>query len=56
MGVCRRHTLLLDSEGGCWSCGSDEWYQLGHGESWKVVKEREIAFVRGTATYLKTSQ
>jgi alpha-tubulin suppressor-like RCC1 family protein len=45
--VIRKHTLLLDSEGVCWSCGSDEWYQLGHGESWKVVKERDIAFVTG---------
>jgi len=37
------HTLLLDEEGGAWSCGADPWYQLAQGETWKVTKDRPDA-------------
>ncbi len=37
------HTLLLDEEGGAWSCGADTWYQLCQGETWKVTKDRANA-------------
>lgn len=37
------HTLLLDDAGGAWSCGSDFWWQLGLGETWKVTKDRPEA-------------
>jgi len=37
------HTLLLDEEGGAWSCGADPWYQLAQGETWKVTKDRPEA-------------
>ena len=37
------HTLLLDEDGGAWSCGADAWYQLAQGETWKVTKDRPEA-------------
>jgi hypothetical protein len=43
----RAHTLLLDGKGGAYACGSDFWYQLGLGETWKVTKERPEAFFAG---------
>ncbi|KAM3568836.1 hypothetical protein VYU27_009049 [Nannochloropsis oceanica] len=37
------HSLLLDEDGGAWSCGADAWYQLAQGETWKVTKDRPEA-------------
>lgn len=43
----RAHTLLLDDAGGAYACGSDYWWQLGLGETWKVTKERSAAVFPG---------
>jgi alpha-tubulin suppressor-like RCC1 family protein len=45
--VGRRHTLFLDADGAAYSTGSDRWLQLGHGETWKVAKERDAVNVYG---------
>jgi alpha-tubulin suppressor-like RCC1 family protein len=42
----RRHTVFVDQMGNALTCGSDQWLQLGRGETWKTAKERRRAISR----------
>jgi alpha-tubulin suppressor-like RCC1 family protein len=41
-----RHTLFVDHNGDALACGSDQWLQLGRGETWVTVRERRRAISR----------